>query len=135
MLQRKWIVVVFLLMAVTLGVAAMRPPKNGYTNLEVLPRDIPTRDLTRIMVDEFDDGLGVSCTFCHAPESPGSQKLDYASDAKPEKAIARSMMRMTLKVNKRWFSVKKPMLGTPSLAVTCVTCHNGKPHPDGASGQ
>jgi hypothetical protein len=81
------------------------------------------------MVDEFIAGLGVGCGFCHA-EHPGSHSLDYASDAKPEKNIARNMLRMTLGLNKRFFLAKHPMLGDPALAVTCTTCHRGTPHPD-----
>jgi len=81
------------------------------------------------MIDDFEDGLGVACSFCHA-EQKGSHKLDYASDAKPEKAIARNMMRMTLKLNARYFQVHRPGLGDPGLVITCVTCHQGKPRPD-----
>ncbi|HTI09011.1 MAG TPA: c-type cytochrome, partial [Puia sp.] len=64
---------------------------GDYKNLKVLPRDIPSKALQHIMVDEFDDGLGVGCGFCHAKQN-GSDRLDYASDAKPEKEIARTMM-------------------------------------------
>ena len=81
------------------------------------------------MIDEFEDGLGVSCAFCHAPQR-GSGKLDYASDAKPEKGIARNMMRMTLKLNARYFQVHRPGLGGTGLVVTCTTCHQGKPRPE-----
>ena len=87
------------------------------------------------MIDDFEDGLGVACSFCHA-EQKGSHKLDYASDAKPEKSIARNMMRMTLKLNARYFQVHRPGLGDPGLVITCATCHQGKPRPDlGAEGQ
>ena len=81
------------------------------------------------MIDEFEDGLGVGCAFCHAGHQ-GSNKLDYASDAKTEKEIARNMMRMTLKLNARYFQVHRPGLGSPGLVITCTTCHQGKPRPD-----
>jgi Photosynthetic reaction centre cytochrome C subunit len=81
------------------------------------------------MVDDFEDGLGVSCNFCHAEEK-GSHRLDYASDAKPEKEIARMMMRMSVQVNKKYFRLKHPMIGDSSLVITCNTCHHGQPHPD-----
>jgi hypothetical protein len=102
--------------------------KREFVNLKVLPKDISSKDLQHIMIDEFEDGLGVGCGFCHA-EQKGSHKLDYVSDAKPEKQIARSMMRMTLKLNARYFQVHRPGLGDPGLVVTCQTCHQGKPRP------
>ena len=108
--------------------AAIEPPKNGYTNLKVLPKDISSKDMSKIMVDEMADALGVSCGFCHA-EKAGSHQLDYASDAKPEKAIARQMMRMTLKINKTFFKSKHPALQDAALIITCNTCHNGQPFP------
>ncbi len=55
--------------------------------------------------------------------------LDYASDAKPEKQIARRMMIMTVGINKKYFGLKHPLIGRSILAITCVTCHNGQPRP------
>ena len=81
------------------------------------------------MVDEFNDGLGVGCGFCHAEEK-GSHKLDYASDAKPEKSIAREMMRMTMKINKRFFHVRRSGIGDSLMIVNCSSCHHGQPHPE-----
>lgn len=103
-------------------------PHREFENLKVLPRDISSKMLQHIMIDDFEDGLGVGCGFCHA-EQKGSHRLDYVSDAKPEKQIARSMMRMTLKLNARYFQVHRPGLGDPGLVITCQTCHNGKPMP------
>ena len=87
-----------------------------------------------IMIDDFEDDLGVNCAFCHAEEK-GSHRPDYASDEKPEKEIARSMMRMTLELNKKFFKLKRPAIGAPTLEITCNTCHNGQPHPNNASGE
>lgn len=99
-----------------------------YTNLKVLPKNISQKELSRIMVDEFSDGLGVSCYFCHA-ENKITHKPDYASDEKPEKQIARNMMRMVLSINKKYFNLQHPKIGDPQTAVTCSTCHNGQAHP------
>jgi hypothetical protein len=101
-----------------------------FENLKVLPKDISSKDLQGIMADDFEDGLGVSCGFCHA-SAPGGQGLDFASDAKPEKEIARRMMRMTLGLNKKYFNVRKPRIGSNTLTITCATCHKGEPFPDG----
>lgn len=113
---------------VVLGIAAVPAPANEYKNLKVLPKDISTKDLSRIMIDDFEDGLGVSCGFCHAEEKD-SHKLDYASDEKPEKEIARLMMKMTLDVNEKYFQVTHPLIGDSTLSITCVTCHRGQPRP------
>jgi hypothetical protein len=104
-------------------------PHHEFVNLKVLPKNISSRDLQHIMIDEFEDGLGVNCGFCHA-EQKGSHKPDYVSDAKPEKQIARKMMQMTLKLNAAYFQVHRPGLGDPGLVITCTTCHQGRPRPD-----
>ena len=113
---------------VVAGIAAVPAPANEYKNLKVLPKDISTKDLSRIMIDDFEDGLGVSCGFCHAEEKD-SHKLDYASDEKPEKEIARLMMKMTLDVNEKYFQVTHPLIGDSTLSISCVTCHRGQPRP------
>lgn len=115
------------------GISAAPPVKDvpgGYVNLKVLPKKISSRELQGIMTDDFEDGLGVSCGFCHAP-GKGGHGLDFASDAKPEKETARAMMRMTLRLNKRFFAVRRPSLGGGSLTITCLTCHRGQAFPEG----
>lgn len=124
----KKIIISGVVVALVICSAAIRPPKGEYRNLKVLPSNISSKALSKIMVDEFSDALGVSCNFCHAEEK-GSHKLDYVSDAKPEKEIARTMMRMTMGVNKKYFSLRHPKLEDAALVVTCNTCHNGQPHP------
>ena len=115
---------------ITISAAAIEPslPKTDYKNLKVLPKDISSKDLQRIMVDEFQDGLGISCNYCHAQEK-GSPHLDYASDEKPEKEIARSMMRMTMNINKQYFNVPNPAIGDTLMIISCTSCHHGTPQP------
>jgi hypothetical protein len=127
--KRTWIVAGLAIAVTIASITATnaRPPRE-FVNLKVLPKDVSSKTLQHIMIDEFEDGLGVSCSFCHA-EQKGSHKLDYVSDAKPEKEIARRMMSMTLKLNAKYFQVRRPGLGDPGLAVTCQTCHQGKPMP------
>ena len=126
--RKKYAVISMLATTVVIAVAALPPPKNQYSNLKVLPKDISTKDLSRIMIDDFEDGLGVACGFCHA-EKKDSHQLDYASDAKPEKEIARLMMKMTVGINKKYFNAKQSMIGDSTLVISCITCHNGQPHP------
>lgn len=135
-INKKLGVIVCILTTVTLGVAATspKPAVTHYTNLKVLPKDISSKNLQQIMVDDFQDGLGVTCSFCHANAKDG-HGLDFASDAKPEKEISRAMMRMTMGINKKYFKLKHPLIGSEALTVTCNTCHKGEAFPDGAEGQ
>lgn len=131
-ISKKSGVIVCISIAVTIGIAATspRPSVSGYTNLKVLPKGISSKELMGIMVDDFQDGLGVTCSFCHA-NAKDKHGLDFASDAKPEKEIAREMMRMTLGINKKYFKVKHPVIGSGALDVTCSTCHKGHAFPGG----
>lgn len=128
-LKKRYAAIVALASMVTIGVAALPSDKRTYKNLKVLPKSITTKDLNKIMIDDFEDGLGVNCAFCHAQEK-NSTRLDYASDEKPEKQIARKMMKMTLGINKNYFRLKHPLIGDSVLAITCSTCHKGSPQPD-----
>jgi hypothetical protein len=133
-INKKFIAIVTLAATVTIGTAAVsskpQKPEEHYINLKVLPKDISSKDLQEIMVDDLQDGLGVTCNFCHANAKDG-HGLDFVSDAKPEKEIARSMMRMTLGINKKYFKLKHPLIGSSGLTVTCNTCHKGEAFPDG----
>jgi hypothetical protein len=125
---KKYSVIVVIAAFVFVGVAATTPQEPEFKNLKVLPKNISSKALNKIMIDDFEDGLGVTCGFCHV-EQKDSHKLDYASDEKPEKQIARLMMRMTLGINKKYFNLKHPLIGDSVLAINCVTCHNGQPRP------
>jgi len=128
-INNKFKIMSALIFAGIISAALIKPGStNDYTNLQVLPKDITPKDLQRIMVDEFQDGLGVGCNFCHAQEK-GSLHLDYASDAKPEKEIARAMMRMTMDINKRYFADEQPAIGDSLMTISCSNCHHGTAHP------
>lgn len=128
--NKKFLVSGLFALIVTAGSATLGSKKNDehFVNLKVLPKNIAPKDLSRIMVDDFSDGLGVSCGFCHA-EAKDSHRLDYASDANPQKDMARKMMKMTLKINRQYFELKRTMLGDSILAVNCVSCHHGNAFP------
>jgi hypothetical protein len=127
-LRKKYVIILLLACIVTLLVAALPSRKEKFKNLKVLPENISSKDLSRVMIDDFEDGLGVSCAFCHEKEND-SLRLDYASDAKPEKQIARRMMQMTIGINKKFFNLKHPKIGDSTLIISCITCHNGQPRP------
>jgi hypothetical protein len=130
MFHHKKIAVVIGIFALTVvGMAATRPPEEGPKNLKVLPKHITHEELVKIM-DSWKEALGVKCSFCHAPSADSSSHhLDFASDAKPEKNIARHMYKMAGKINKKYFSFNKDDKGDMIPAVTCMTCHRGNPHP------
>ena len=129
MYNRKFVVVVALFGLMIIGMAATRPLEDGPKNLKVLPKNISHEDLEKTM-DSWKAALGVKCGFCHAPSADStSHHLDFASDAKPEKNIARHMYKMTGKINKKYFSFNKDDQGKTIPAISCITCHRGNPHP------
>lgn len=99
-------------------------------NLKVLPKNISKDDLVKVM-DEWKGALGVKCNFCHAASADNPRKMNWASDAKPEKEMARQMFTMTGKINKKFFHAKKGTDGMMAMeAVNCNTCHHGEAHPE-----
>jgi hypothetical protein len=135
-MNKKFAIIIGLVAVISISIAAGsgKPDESHYENLKVLPKNISSKDLQGIMVDDFQDGLGVTCSFCHANAKNG-HGLDFASDAKPEKEIARAMMRMTIGINKKYFKVKHPQIGSNALTLTCNTCHKGEAFPDGGAEQ
>jgi hypothetical protein len=128
---KKLVVSFACLVFIVAGIAATKPPEDHkFKNLKVLPKDISGDELDKVM-DGFKAALGVKCNFCHAPSKDSSNHhLDFASDDKPEKDIARHMMRMTSKINKKYFSFNKNEQGQTIPAISCITCHRGDPHPE-----
>jgi Photosynthetic reaction centre cytochrome C subunit len=127
---KKLTVALAFIIFIVAGIAATNPPDEHAKNLKVLPKNISHEDLDKIM-DGFKAALGVKCNFCHAPfKDTTNHHLDFASDDKPEKNIARHMMRMTTKINKKFFSFNKDEKGETIPAVSCITCHRGDPHPE-----
>jgi hypothetical protein len=98
------------------------------TNLQVLPKDIPNTELITTMRG-YTKALGVECDFCHA-EDPQTHRINYALDTKPDKTIARTMIRMTAEINQKYLSTVDDPDATPAMkTVTCGTCHRGKSMP------
>ena len=100
----------------------------GFKNLQVFPKDAP-RDVVLGAMKNIAGALGVRCPFCHAAQDPAApEKLDYSLDTKPEKQIARAMMRMTAEINGH-VTKAIPDAAANSYQVTCYTCHRGAEHP------
>jgi hypothetical protein len=101
------------------------PPIPKPTNLKILPKDIAISDLIAIMKG-YNGQLGVQCGYCHAGDA-ATHRMDFASDAKPEKATARIMMTMTSELNSKYIG----QLPTGSdQRVACGTCHRGHAMPE-----
>ena len=108
-----------------IGSASAQIP-DKFVNLKVLPKKIAKDDLVSVM-RQFSIGLGVRCNYCHAQtDSTKGKGLDFASDAKKEKGIARGMMKMVDQINNRLIpstAIKSP------AKVQCITCHRGVESP------
>jgi hypothetical protein len=129
---KKIAVALTLIALLVVGMSAVRPlaDKPPKMNLKVLPKNISHQDLMKAM-DAWKEALGVNCGFCYAPSADAnSHRMDFASDAKPEKGIARSMFKMTAKINKKYFSFDKDDKGAMIPAISCMTCHRGSAHPE-----
>jgi hypothetical protein len=93
-------------------------------NLKVLPNDISKAKLDTVM-QNWKNALGVKCGHCHSPSKERPGKLDFASDAKPEKNIARTMYKMTRQLNKKYFDAHSASVNR----ISCNTCHRGENEP------
>ena len=98
-----------------------------YKNLKILPKNIDKKQMDSVM-HHFTASLGVKCNYCHQYNAE-QKAMDFASDANEHKAAAREMMKMTAKLNKKYFDVKDSKSLTAKLEITCFSCHNGKAHP------
>ncbi|HLH33113.1 MAG TPA: c-type cytochrome [Alloacidobacterium sp.] len=107
-----------------------RPPMHmpPPTNLQVLPKDISSGDLMKLM-GEYSRALGVHCNFCHEVNEQTHQP-NFASDAKEDKKIARTMIAMVQDINSRYMTqINDPDAKPEDKTVTCGTCHRGNTMP------
>jgi hypothetical protein len=96
--------------------------------VHVLPKNIAKDDLVSTM-KVFARSLHVRCSHCHDANDDLSH-ANFASDVKPEKAVARPMIKMTSDLNKKYVSrVKLPDDPAPK-PVNCWTCHRGREKPE-----
>lgn len=111
----------------TIGAQNQGPPPP-LKNLKFFPKDITRRALLDTM-GTFTHALGVNCSFCHmADESLPPDKRDFASDQKPTKDKARTMLRMVEAINADYLTKLSSRL-QPPVVVTCATCHRGVAEP------
>jgi len=98
-------------------------PPAAPKNLQVLPANLTTPQVVQVM-QTFTAALGVNCAYCHVFLGNGNPMNDMASDMKPQKNVARAMLRMAADVNARLATViQKP--ADDRTKVECMTCHRG----------
>lgn len=103
----------------------VRADASEFKNLQVLPSNISHDELVATMRG-FARALGTRCDHCHVANPPGAkERFDFASDAKKEKGVARTMIRMTRAINNDYLS----RIDAKVQKVTCITCHLGHPEP------
>lgn len=100
------------------------PAEQVYKNIRIF-RGRTAGQLLNVMNRGFSNSLGVSCSHCHVSE--------YDSDDKPTKQIARDMVAMVNTINDTLLK-NIPNLKSPNPAVSCGTCHNGRPRPGAGGG-
>jgi tetratricopeptide (TPR) repeat protein len=116
---------VVLLGAVAISVSA-QPQEPAFKNLKVLPKDISDPELKATMF-AFTRALGVRCTYCHVGEEHVKPE-DFQKDDKPQKRVAREMMRMVHDINEDYLGHLETR-AKPEVGVKCATCHRGVAQP------
>ena len=101
---------------------AQSPPQEktveqAEKNIKVLT-GMPQSQLIPVM-NFFAASMGRRCNYCHVNNQG---QWDYASDAKPEKAAAREMVKLVMDINKTTERLKLD-------PVSCYTCHRGRTSP------
>ena len=93
------------------------PATAVFKNVTILTTNVSAGNLVQAM-NFYGTALGVSCAHCHDVNQ-------FEADVKPQKAIARSMMRMNGVINGQ---LLKGIAGlqSPNPSVNCVTCHRGQ---------
>jgi photosynthetic reaction center cytochrome c subunit len=101
-----------LILVFLLTIPQQQTAEQRFKNIQVF-KNLPATQLDPTMA--FISGsLGVRCSYCHVPNQ-------FDKDDKPTKLAARRMIQMVLDINKGNFNGQS--------AVSCYTCHRGKPIP------
>jgi Photosynthetic reaction centre cytochrome C subunit len=130
-MKKRSIVISILIFFVLIGVIASRPREDDpvFKNLKVISKKVTNDEMDEIM-DRITSDLGVNCIFCHEADRLGKDPtINFVSDKLENKRIARDMMRMTMKLNSKYFN--SPTNSTMQIKgkIWCKTCHAGKPIP------
>ena len=114
--------------------AASAHPEHADTmaNAKVLDPATPKEEVMALM-NHMSEALGVRCSTCHVGEEGAPlSTYDFASDAKPEKAQARMMLRLTHMINASENLPGEDFASWTDMErnrVNCATCHQGQRRP------
>lgn len=110
--MRAFALVLFLAFLGVFSTAGAQTAEQKFKNIQIF-KGLPAAQLDPTMA--FISGsLGVRCNYCHVTSS-------FDKDEKQTKLTARRMIRMVFDLNKGSFNGQG--------AVSCYTCHRGKPIP------
>ena len=132
------LVIALLMGCTTTPTPSPAPVASEFKNVQVLPPTMTRPELIATM-RTFTRGLGVRCNHCHVvTETTPEEKLDFPSDAKEEKRVARVMIQMANQINGAWMErveaaeghAPSASTGQPEQRVWCWTCHRGKVEPE-----
>jgi Photosynthetic reaction centre cytochrome C subunit len=93
-------------------------PSAAPKNLKLLD---PKSDI-RFVMQNFNEALGVQCTYCHA-------EGDFAADGNPKKEMARKMIGMVRLIDTS-FPSSAGVFPDGYHEVDCMTCHRGTVKPE-----
>src|SRR4051794_7794019 len=94
-------------------------PPDSLVNTQFFPHATPVIQIVGQMRN-IAAGLGVRCTYCHVGDDASSlAQIDFASDQKRTKLVARQMLRMVQEINHRLDTI--PARPTPGVVVSCNT--------------
>jgi hypothetical protein len=109
------------------GAQAGKFPPDSLINTKVIPHSTPVPQVLAMMRNVAGD-LGVRCLFCHVgEEGQPLDRVDFASDRKRTKLVARQMMLMLQEINRRLDTI--PRQSASAVPATCATCHRGVSRP------
>ena len=141
--------ILWLASPITVTAGQRGPGPAASTNLQVLPKDTPPQEVL-VLMQQFTQALGVQCTYCHvqppvrlitpeeaaAAENQGQGRgrgqgplpMNFAADDKPQKQVAREMLKLVHDINAR-LSARRGKPASAVVQVQCVTCHRGVTEP------
>lgn len=125
-MKKTWIITTCFAALVCMSFAVTKD-KPLYKNLKVLPKNITKVEMDSVM-HHFTGSLGVKCNFCHVRNADNTA-WNFAADDNKHKLVAREMMKMTKKLNKKYFNVTENKGTNTALMVSCYTCHHGNSEP------
>lgn len=107
-------------------------PPAPLQNLQILPKDMTRPQVIQLM-QEWNAALGVTCAHCHIFGGGGDPTNDFITDVKPQKNIARAMMRLTEGLDAPVAqAMNKP--ADQATRASCAMCHRGAATPVVAAG-